>query len=66
MTKKSYSSLNQQLEDLMEELQSDNLDLDEAMNNYEKAMITLKEIEDHINHAENKFQKIYEKFKGKE
>ncbi len=58
MAKKSYKELQAELAEVLETLQSDDLDIDDAFKNYEKGEKLLKEIESLLKTAENKLIKI--------
>lgn len=65
MSAKNDSSIQQkmkQLEELVEWFESDDVDIDEALKNYEKAMKLASELEQDIKSAKNKFTKIKKSF----
>lgn len=55
---KNYRELQLELDELLGNLQSDELDIDEAMKAYERGMALAKELEDYLKTAENKITKI--------
>lgn len=65
MSIKSESSIQKkmkQLEELVEWFESDEVDIDEALKNYEKAMKLANELEKEIKSAKNEFTKIKKSF----
>lgn len=58
MKKKDYKSLNNELDEVMSKLQSDSLDVDEALVLYEQGIALVKELETYMKAAENKVAKI--------
>lgn len=58
MTKKSYQGLQTELDMIIEQLQSGDLDIDEAMKLYERGSVVLKELETYLKQAENKIKTI--------
>lgn len=59
MTKKTdYKSLNEELDTLLAKLQSDDLDVDEAVSLYERGMTIIAELEAYLTDAENKVAKL--------
>jgi len=56
--KSPYKDLNQELEEILAKLQSQDLDIDEAIKIYERATVVIKELEDYIKTAGNKVKKI--------
>jgi exodeoxyribonuclease VII small subunit len=59
---KTYQQLAEELNKLIEWFESDQLNLDEAVEKYEQAMVLLQKMEDHLKSAENKVKKIAVKF----
>jgi exodeoxyribonuclease VII small subunit len=59
---KTYQQLSDELNQLIEWFESDAVNLDEAVDRYERAMELLKQMEDHLKLAENKIKKISVKF----
>lgn len=58
-TKKTdYQSLSRELEEILSKLQAADVDIDEAMNLYERGMAISKELETYLKSAENKITKI--------
>ena len=66
MTKKTdaidYRQLSQELDAILDELQTADLDIDEAVKKYERGMMLVKELEDYLKTAENKVTKIKASF----
>jgi len=59
MTKKiDYKALNRELDDILVKLQSEDLDVDAAVELYERGIKITKEIEAYLQDAENKVSKI--------
>lgn len=58
MAKKNYQQLKQELDQLLIELQSDDLDIDEAFKKYEQGEKLVAELELLLASAENKVKKI--------
>ena len=64
-TKKSdYKSLNAELDEVLLKLQSEDLDVDMAVELYERGMTLIKELEAYLQDAENKVSKIKADFSG--
>jgi exodeoxyribonuclease VII small subunit len=58
----TYQQLSDELNRLIEWFESDQLNLDEAVDKYEQAMELLQKMENHLKTAENKVKKIAVKF----
>lgn len=59
MTKKiDYKALNRELDEILVKLQADELDVDAAVELYERGINITKEIEAYLQDAENKVSKI--------
>jgi exodeoxyribonuclease VII small subunit len=56
--KKSYAAVRQQLDQVMERLQDDEIDIDEATKLYEQGMGLVAELEQYLQTAEIKVRKI--------
>ncbi len=54
----NYHKMSQELDLLLEELQSGDLDIDQAVIKYERGMQILEEMETYLKTAENKVKKI--------
>lgn len=54
----NYKKLSAELEEILERLQSTDLDIDEALEAYEKGMKITKQLEEYLKTAENKIKKI--------
>ena len=55
---KSYSQLNEELDNVLVTLQSGNLDIDEAVKFYERGNELIKQLETYLKEAENKITKV--------
>lgn len=60
--KQSYQELNRELEEILSDLQSAELDIDEAVAKYERGMAIAKDLEAYLKDAENKITKIKANF----
>lgn len=59
MTKKlSYQELNTELELILTQLQSGEMDIDDALSAYERGQIIVKELQAFLSNAENKIKKL--------
>ena len=56
--KKSYSQLSQELDELMDWFESENADLDVALDKYHQAIKLIEAMEKYLQTAENKLKKI--------
>lgn len=65
-TSKSYRQLSAELADIMAWFESGDVDLDEALNNYKKAMGLIDELERYLKHAENQVTKLAKDFSTEE
>ena len=54
----NYKSLNTELDDILLRLQSEDIDIDEAVKLYERGIAITKELEAYLKTAENKVTKI--------
>lgn len=61
-SKKSYRELSDELAKLMDWFESGDVDLEEAIANYQKAMKLIGELEDYLKNAENEIKKITANF----
>jgi exodeoxyribonuclease VII small subunit len=65
MAKKTdYKSINSELDDILQRLQSEDLDVDEAVKLYERGIELTKELEAYLKDAENQVSKITADFSG--
>jgi exodeoxyribonuclease VII small subunit len=53
-----YQALNDELNEILAKLQSDDLSVDEALKGYERGIAITKELEKYLKTAENKVSKI--------
>jgi len=58
MAEKSYKQLQEELEDLLARLDNDELDVDAAIETYEKATKIIAALQLHLKKAENKLSKV--------
>lgn len=56
--KLNYQGLNDELEVILSQLQSGSLDIDEALDAYERGQVIVKELQDFLKKAENKIKKL--------
>ena len=59
MKTKTYAQLRAELDALLESFNTDDIDVDEAMVAYEKAVKLQAEIQDYLKKAENKIKKLH-------
>jgi exodeoxyribonuclease VII small subunit len=57
-TKPTYETLRAELDALMAELQREDLDVDEAVTQYERGLQLVKELEQYLASAENKVKEL--------
>jgi len=66
MTKNiDYKALSAELDDVLEKLQSGDLDVDEAVKAYERSMEISKQLETYLQEAENKVIKVKASWEAK-
>lgn len=58
MSKKNYKQLKEELDEILEKLDSDSLDIDTAVDYYEKAKILISETEKYLAATKAKIKKI--------
>ncbi|MDX1766208.1 MAG: exodeoxyribonuclease VII small subunit [Candidatus Saccharimonadales bacterium] len=58
----NYGNTMKALEDLLEQIDSDELDVDAAISKFEEGMKLVKQLEDYLNKAENRIETIKKKF----
>jgi exodeoxyribonuclease VII small subunit len=58
---KNYRQLNEELENIIEKLQSSDLDVDQIIDEYQKGITAVNQLEDYLESARNKITKIAEK-----
>jgi exodeoxyribonuclease VII small subunit len=56
--KKDYSDMQIELNEIVNDLQSGNIDVDDAMKKYDRGQELVKEISEYLKNAENKITKI--------
>ena len=56
--KKDYSDMQIELNEIVNNLQSGNIDVDDAMKKYDRGQELVKEISEYLKNAENKITKI--------
>jgi exodeoxyribonuclease VII small subunit len=61
----SYQELNNELESVLAQLQSGDLDIDEATKAYEQGMKLIQQLETYVKEAENKITKVKASFETK-
>jgi exodeoxyribonuclease VII small subunit len=54
----NYRELSAELDEILSSLQTDDLDIDEAMAKYERGTKLVQQLEDHLKTAENKIVKL--------
>lgn len=64
--KVNYRVLSVELDEILTKLQSNDLDVDEAIKLYERGMEVAKEIEKYLKEAENKITKIKTRWQSEE
>ncbi|HET9173727.1 MAG TPA: exodeoxyribonuclease VII small subunit [Candidatus Saccharimonadales bacterium] len=57
-----YQTLSAELEDILLELQQENLDIDRALECYERGLELVKQLESHLTTAENRIKKLTAKY----
>lgn len=58
VTKPNYQALNAELDQILADLQTGDLDIDEAIKAYERGAVILKELGAYLKQAENKVKKV--------
>jgi exodeoxyribonuclease VII small subunit len=61
----NYHQLNQDLEAILDQLQGGDLDIDEAIKQYEKGMLIVMQLQDYLKQAENKVTTAKQSFEKK-
>ena len=56
--KKDYSDMQNELNEIVNDLQSGNIDVDDAMKKYDRGQELVKEISEYLKNTENKITKI--------
>lgn len=62
----NFTKAYQEVEEINEWFQGEEIDLDEALQRYEKGMELISKCKDRLKHAENKFEDIKKKYLPKE
>lgn len=57
-TKVNYQTLREELDIVLDKIQSDTVDVDEAIRLYEKGIKLAKQLEEYLDKAQNKITKI--------
>ncbi len=60
----NYQQLSQQLESILNDLQNGNLDIDDAIKQYEQGMKIVKQLQTYLKEADNKVTKIKKSFES--
>ena len=60
--KTDYKTLSAQLDDIVEQIQSGDMDIESATAAYEKGMVIIEQLESQLKLAENKITKIKKQF----
>lgn len=58
MPKTDYSSLNDELDEILAKLQSSDVDIDESLKLYEQGREIINKLQQHLKIAENKVKKV--------
>jgi exodeoxyribonuclease VII small subunit len=58
----NYQSLQSELESILNDLQRDDIDVDQAMKQYERGLQIVKQLEDYLQSAENTVEELRAKF----
>jgi exodeoxyribonuclease VII small subunit len=66
MAKKAidYQALKNELDDIMQSLQQEDLDVDQALEHYERGLKLVKTLEDYLKTAENRVTELKARFGG--
>lgn len=60
-----YQKLQSELNDIMRQLQSEDINVDEAIKRYERGLAIVKQLEAYLSQAENRVREIKTKFNAK-
>lgn len=63
---RNYRELNLELESIMLQLQREDLDIDEALQGYERGLQLIKELETYLKTAQNQIVELQAKFNGED
>lgn len=58
----TYQELNEELDTILADLQRDDTDVDTAVQQYERGLELVKQLESHLKNAENKITELKAKF----
>ena len=58
---KNYNEMQNELNQIIDDLQSGNIDVDNAMTKYDRGQLLIKDISDYLKKAENKITNIKNK-----
>jgi exodeoxyribonuclease VII small subunit len=59
-----YQALKTELDGIMQALQQEDLDVDQALKHYERGLLLVKTLENYLKTAENQVQELKAKFSG--
>jgi exodeoxyribonuclease VII small subunit len=62
----SYRELNMELESILQQLQREDLDIDEALKAYERGLQLIKQLEGYLKTAQNKVVELQSNFSGEQ
>jgi len=62
----NYQKLQTELDEIMGRLQSEDIDVDEALKHYERGLVIVKELEEYLAGAENRVRELKTKFSSKQ
>lgn len=62
MTQPNYQALKSELDDIMDALQQEGLDVDEAVKLYKRGLELVKQLEAHLKTAENSIKEVKARF----
>lgn len=63
--KPDYKTLSNELDQILEQLESTDLDIEEALSKYQRGMEIVEQLEDYLKTAENKVTKLKQTFSDK-
>lgn len=62
----NYQELSRELDEVMAKLQSSDVDIDDAVQLFEQALLLIQRLEDHLEKAENRIVELKAQFTKKE